>query len=114
MRRILMAAVFVWLFLAGSYGWAASGGQDQMTISGRISDVDRAGKIIAVRFVNPQSQGADEIMIKVTDDTVITSGTKQKSLYNIQQFDPVSVTYYDDGLSGLKALRISDLNQPNC
>ncbi|MFA5093492.1 MAG: hypothetical protein WC543_06130 [Candidatus Omnitrophota bacterium] len=105
--------IFILLSLALTCSWATNDSQSQKTISGRISDVDKVGQIISVRYTDPRSGGADEVNIMVPDDAVITNGTKQWALCDLQQFDPVTVTYYDDGVSGLKAVRIADLNQSN-
>jgi len=43
-------------------------------------------------------------------DSVIQKGTESISLSDILQSDPVTVTYYDDGVNGLKIKRLTDLN----
>jgi hypothetical protein len=92
--------------------WAFEANQNQKTVSGKIADVDRVGSMITVRYFNAAG-AADEINIMVPDEAQIVNGTKIKSLCDINPLDPVRVTYYDDGLSGLKAINIADLNQPN-
>ena len=113
MRIARLMSILVLFSMVISYGWAADNAQSQKTISGKIVDVDHAGSIITVRYVDSSSGAVDEINIVVPDDAEVLNGTKIKSFYDVQQLDPVVVTYYDDGVSGLKAIRIADLNQAN-
>ncbi|MDD5129844.1 MAG: hypothetical protein PHS66_02170 [Candidatus Omnitrophica bacterium] len=112
MRIARIMSILVLSSMVISSGWAADNAQSQKKISGKIVDVDHAGSIITVRYVD-SAGSVDEINIIVPDDAEVLNGTKIKSFYDVQQLDPVVVTYYDDGVSGLKAVRIADLNQAN-
>lgn len=41
------------------------------------------------------------------------NGSERISFLDIERFDPVAVTYFDDGVSGLKAKKTLELNQGN-
>lgn len=110
---IRVISIFVLLFVALGYGWAFDDDQAYKTISGTVSDVDWVKSIITVRFSHPFSGNIDEINIIVPGEAKIMNGAVTKSLSDIGQFDPITVTYYDDGLSGLKAVSITDLNLGN-
>jgi len=113
MRVARAISIFVLLFMAVTWAWAFDDGQSQKTISGTLDDIDWARSIITVRYCDPFSGNMDEINIIVPKDAKITNGPESKDLADLEQSDPVTVTYYDDGLSGLKAERISDLNDGN-
>jgi len=83
---------------------------EEKTISGTIVDLDWVGSTITVHYYPTFSANADEINIKVTGNTVMRRGTSPISLSDIERSDPVTVTYYDDGLNGLKIKRLTDLN----
>ncbi|MFA5199288.1 MAG: hypothetical protein WC442_00030 [Candidatus Omnitrophota bacterium] len=82
----------------------------EKTISGTVVDLDWVSSSITVRFYPEFSTNADEINLKTTMDSVIQKGTNSISLSDILQSDPVTVTYYDDGTSGLKIIRLTDQN----
>lgn len=105
--------VFVLFFMVTVLAWAVDDGQSQKTFSGTVSGIDWVKSIITVRYLDPYSGNADEIDIIVPEGTKIMNGTESKELGDLEQSDPVSVTYYDDGVSGLKAKRITDLNVGN-
>lgn len=91
-------------------GWAYDDGGEKKTISGIVVDMDWVKNMITVRYSDPFSGNSDELNIVVSNDTKITRGTEDISLGDIEQSDPVTVVYYDDGPNGLKAKRITDLN----
>ena len=103
----------VFIFMVVPLGWAADDGQSKKTISGTIDDTDWAKSIITVRYSDTFSGNADEIDIIVPEGTKIMNGPESIDLADIEQSDPVTVTYYDDGVGGLKAKRIMDLNAGN-
>lgn len=86
---------------------------DDKTISGSVSSVDWVSSKLSVGFVDPYSGNSDEIALRVTGDSELTRGTESISLSDIEQSDPVSVTYYKDDFSGLKIRRLKDLNEAN-
>lgn len=106
-------SIFVLFFMVTVYVWAFDDDQSQKTISGTVVDIDWVKSIITVNYFDPITGNADEIDIIVPDEAKITNGTETKLLSDIEQSDPVTVTYYDDGVSGLKAKRIADLNEGN-
>ena len=106
-------SIFVLFFMVTVYAWAFDDGQSQKTISGTVVDIDWVKSIITVNYSDPITGNADEIDIIVPDEAKIMNGTETKLLSDIEQSDPVTVTYYDDGVSGLKAKRIADLNEGN-
>ncbi len=83
---------------------------EEKTISGSVADLDWVGSTITLRYYPAFNTDADEINIKITRDTIMSKGTDSISLSDILQSDPVTVTYFDDRLSGLKARRVVDLN----
>jgi hypothetical protein len=91
-------------------GWAYEDDQEKKTISGIVVDMDWVKNMITVSYCDPLSGNSDELDIVVPNDTKITRGAEDISLGDIEQSDPVTVVYYDDGLSGLKAKRVTDLN----
>lgn len=91
-------------------GWAYEDEQEKKTISGTVVDMDWVKSMITVSYSDPLSGNLDELNIVVPNDAKIMRGTEDISLGDIEQSDPVTVVYYDDGLSGLKAKRITDLN----
>lgn len=110
MRISWTVSIFVLFFMVTVLAWAVDDDQSQKTVSGTISDIDWVKSIITVRYSDPYSGNADEIDIIVPEGIKIMNGTESKDLGDLEQSDPVSVTYYDDGVSGLKAKRIADLN----
>jgi len=88
-------------------------GEEEKTVYGTVAQVDWVGSKLTVRYPQPFSAQHDEINIKVPKDTEITRGTEEISLSDILQSDQVTVSYFDDGLNGLKAIRIADLNLAN-
>ncbi|MFA5092835.1 MAG: hypothetical protein WC543_02680 [Candidatus Omnitrophota bacterium] len=91
-------------------GWTYDNTQTKTTVSGTVADVDWIKSMLTVSYIDPFSGNTDEVNIIIPDDAKITRGTTDISLSDILQSDPVTVTYYDDGVSGLKAIRIADLN----
>ena len=106
-------SVFALFFMSTASGLAFDDNPGQKTISGIVTDIDWVKSIITVRYSDPFSGNADEVDIIVPSDTRIMNGTETEYLSDIEQSDAVTVTYYDDGVSGLKAKRIADLNQGN-
>jgi len=86
---------------------------DDKTISGTISSTDWVKSAVSVRFAQPYTGDMDEVTLRATGDSEIVRGTDSVSLSDIEQGDPVSVTYYKDDLSGLKIRKLSDLNDAN-
>ncbi|MDD5059966.1 MAG: hypothetical protein PHY35_02455 [Candidatus Omnitrophica bacterium] len=82
----------------------------EKTISGTVVDLDWVSSSVTVRFYPEFSTNPDEVNLKTTMDSVIQKGTESISLSDILQSDPVTVTYYDDGVNGLKIKRLTDLN----
>ena len=113
MRMARTMSIFVLLSIVTVYAWAFDGEQGQKTISGSVADIDWVKSIITVRYSDSLSGNTDEINIIVPSGAEITNGTETKDISDIEQSDPVTVTYYDDGLSGLKAKRVVDLNEGN-
>ena len=112
--RIVQAvsiSVFLLFSMAIVCAWASDDGQDKKTISGTVTDADWVKSIITFRYSQPFTADADEVNLIVSPETKITRGSSTISLSDIGQSDPVTVAYYDSGFSGLKAIRISDLNQ---
>jgi hypothetical protein len=105
--------IFTLFFLAIACAWAFEDAQNQKTISGTVEDIDWVRSIITVRYADLYSGNIDEINIVVPSEAKIMNGTETKYLSDLGQSDPVIVTYYDDGLSGLKAKSITDLNAGN-
>ena len=110
MRLSWIMIIFVLLSTAVTCGWTLDDDQGQKTISGTVADIDWVKSMIAVYYFDPYTGESDEIDIVVPSTTKIMNGTEQKSLGDIEQGDLVTVTYYNDGVGGLKAKRIADFN----
>jgi hypothetical protein len=113
MRISWAIIIFVLLSMVVVCGWAADVDQKEKTISGRVADIDWVKSIITVHYSDPVSAEPDEINIAIPEEAEIMDGTSTISVSDINQSDQVTVTYYDDGVSGLKARKILDLNQSN-
>lgn len=107
LRLLGIGILFLTMVVCGSVNALA---QEKTTVSGSVVDVDWIKSILTISYLDPFSGSTDEINIIVPDDAQITRGTTEISLSDILQSDPVNVTYYDDGVSGLKAIKIADLN----
>ncbi len=110
-RLALALSVFVLLSLAPACGWAS--GDDPNTITGRVEDMDSLKSMITVSYADPVSGEKHELDILVPEETKIMNGSEGISFLDIEQFDPVTVTYVDDGAGNLKAKEILELNQAN-
>jgi len=94
-------------------GWALNDTENEKTIAGTIVQTDWVKSMIVVRYFNRALASLDEVNIIVDRNTKMTRGTDTIYLAGILQGDQVTVIYYDDGLSGLKAKKITDLNLGN-
>ena len=112
-RIIRVICIFILLFMITDYTQASDNERNQKTISGIVDDIDWVKSIITVRFSDPFSGDTDEINIIVPSEARITNGAQTEFFSDIDQFDSVTITYYDDGLSGLKVKMIKDLNEGN-
>jgi hypothetical protein len=94
---------------------------EEKSITGTIVHLDWVGSVVTVRYYPtsgsnatqlyyPSNADADEINLIITDNSIIYRGTQTISFGDILLSDPVTVTYYDDGFSGLKIKRLTDLN----
>jgi len=106
--KIISAILLISICLINPSLWAED--VETKTISGTVVDLDWVSSTICVLYSDPYSGKNDELDIKITSDTVMRRGAESISLSDILQSDAVTVTYYDDGASGLKATHITDLN----
>lgn len=83
----------------------------EMTASGRVSDIDWVGSTLTLYCLDSYGEDPDEINFRVTDDSKLTRGSSSISFSDILQGDQVSITYYNDGFSGLKIKHLADLNR---
>ncbi|MDO8661627.1 MAG: hypothetical protein Q7K98_00170 [Candidatus Omnitrophota bacterium] len=86
---------------------------DDKTISGTVTSLDWVKSTLAVRYADPYTGNTDEITLKITGDSELTRGSDSISASDIEQGDPLMVTYYRDDASGLKIRRLTDLNDAN-
>lgn len=104
------AAVLSLLFLAFSspvFCQQETAARELKTVVGEVVAVDWVASALTVRHFDDRiGRGFDEINFIVTHDTVITKGTETVGLFDINQSDQVTVEYYDDSFSGLKAAKI--------
>jgi len=107
MKKSCVALLLIILFFAPSL---AAQVMQEKTISGTVVDIDWVSSTLTVRYYPDFGINADEINLKVTSDSIMHKGTRSISLSDILRSDPVTVTYYDDGTSGLKIKRLADLN----
>lgn len=106
--KIISSILLISICLINSPLWAEDA--EKKTISGIVVELDWVSSTMCVQYSDPYTGNADELDIKVTHDTVMRRGTETISFGDILQSDQVTVSYYDDGLSGLKATRVTDLN----
>ena len=113
MRIVLAVSVFVLFFMAVACGRASADDAVLKTVSGKVIEVDSVKSMITVRYVDPVSGVSNELDIVVPEEAKIKNGTETESFLDIEQFDSITVTYYDDGANGLKAKEILELNPVN-
>ncbi len=75
------------------------------SVDGQVNQIDWVASKLVVDI------GGDEITFIVPDNVKVTRGTEELSVNDIDQNDAVTIYYYDDGVSGLKAVKITD-NSP--
>jgi len=85
----------------------------EKNVSGILIGLDWVSSNITVLYFDPFSGKKDEINIAVTHDTKITRGAETIYFSDLEQSDPVTVVYYDDGSGVLKAKKITDMNLGN-
>lgn len=110
MNRVALA--FLILAFAAAVPASAEDSDDK-TISGTVASVDWVKSVVIVRCSIPYTGNTDELSLRVTSDSELSRGSESISLGDIEQSDPVTVTYYRDDLSGLKIRHLSDLNDAN-
>jgi len=76
------------------------------TIDGQVSQVDWVASKLVVDI------GGDQMTFILPDNVAVAKGTEDVSINDVDQDDAVTVYYYDDGMSGLKAVKITD-NSPD-
>ncbi|MDD5225908.1 MAG: hypothetical protein PHV97_01820 [Candidatus Omnitrophica bacterium] len=107
---VRVTSVFIFFFLAVASGWALDDDPSQNTVTGRVEDIDSLKSMITVRYPDPDTGVEHEIDVFVPEETKIMNGSEEITFLDIEQFDPVTVTYSGDGVSGLKAKEILELN----
>ena len=95
--RILYVLMLLLILSIPCYSQDNSGNPPVSTIDGSVTSVDWVGAVISVN---------NNILISVPPDTVIYKGEDSISLTEVNEGDPVTVTYYDDPDGAHKALRI--------
>jgi len=115
MRRAggISIIIFVLFSVTIACEWVFADSQTPAIISGKVSDLDWVEPTITVRYFDPAQGGYDGLSIAVPREAKIIRGASTITLAEVNLSDPVTVIYYDDGLSGLKAIKISDFNLGN-
>jgi len=108
---VLAASVFILFFMAVASGWAMQDDPSLNTVTGRVEDIDSLKSLITVRYPDPDTGVEHEIDLFVSEETRIMNGSETITFLDIEQFDPVTVTYSGDDVSGLKAKEILELNR---
>jgi hypothetical protein len=103
-----MAIVFLSLFLIAIC--PALPQQEETTIRGKVVDIGWLKRNLSIRTADSRSGRPDHILVQVPKDAELTRGTKSISFLDIKISDSVMVTYYDDGLTGLKVRSLRNLN----
>ena len=109
-----MRTLMIMLFLAvfGSVGFCYAQEGDSQDAKKQIRNVD--GQVSQTDWVSDKlvvDIGGDEMTFIVPDNVVVIRGTDELTPNDLDQNDSVTVYYYDDGVSGLKAVKITD-NSP--
>jgi hypothetical protein len=106
-KVITSLALFLGVFFSsGAYCQEdASESLNIRRVSGQVCATDWVSDKLVVRTF--EFGNTDEITFKVPDDTPVTKGQNNSSLANINIGDKVSVEYYRETFSGLKAVRIT-------
>ena len=86
---------------------------EDKTISGTVTALDWVRSTLIVRYADPYTGNTDELTLRVIGDSELTRGSESISSSDIEQGDPIEVTYYQDDLSGLKVRRLADMNDAN-
>ena len=110
-RFVLGCCVLFVLCLLAVSGWAE--GDESVTVTGKVEEIDSIKFLITVSYADILSGELREIDIRVLDNTKIMNGPEEITFLDIEQFDPVTVSYDGDGAGGFKAQEILDLNRPN-
>ena len=77
------------------------------TITGTITSLDSVGNTLVVRT------DSGDVTFSVADDAVITKGSEQVGLQDIETADPVTVDYKTASGGGNVAVKIVDNNAAN-
>jgi hypothetical protein len=85
----------------------------ERTTTGKIADIDWLGRKLTIRHVEHRTGRPDHITVQVPKDAELTRGSRKMSFLDIKKSDMVTVTYYSDGLGGLKVRRLANLNLGN-
>ena len=112
-RRVCVMSTFILFSLTMICGWTWGDDQGPKTVSGRVVDMDPLTSIITVSYSDPVSGEGHEMDIMVPEETKIMNGPETITFLDIEQFDPVAVTYDGDSVNGFKAREILDLNRGN-
>ena len=105
--RFLFVALFSVSLILPAYSQDNIDNKKVTTIEGQVVTIDWVASEIVVRWFDSRpGYGYDETKITVTRDATITKGTDNIDLFDININDDVTVRYYDDAFSGLKAVSI--------
>jgi hypothetical protein len=94
-----------------SFGQDVESAAAARTVSGTVQEIDWVGAKIAVN-VHGDSASGEGIAFIVPDEAVLTRGSDELELSDIDQGDQVEITYVNTD-SGFKVVRLNDTNMAN-
>ena len=86
-------------------------GQEVKTVKGQIIDLDDQKNILVVKWFDSINLANDQITVFVPKDAIIYKGTNRIGFIELNQFDNITVDYYDDSPGPLIALKVSVVSQ---
>jgi hypothetical protein len=113
MKIIIMILIGVFFGLSVSYGDEGVSGETARTVSGSVAQIDWVGSKITIRVGSFGAGGVDELTLYVPNDAVMTSGTEEITLSDIDQGDEVEIEYVRKSFAGLYVKRLQDSNLLN-
>ncbi|MDP3143416.1 MAG: hypothetical protein Q8N14_05735 [Candidatus Omnitrophota bacterium] len=98
------------IFIAPALAQEETSNRKMQTIKGQIVGMDSMASTVTVRWFQ---NDFDEIVINIPLSCEIQKGSEKIELQDLNFRDEVSVDFYGDGFTGLKAVRITVTRSQN-
>jgi hypothetical protein len=109
--RAKIGVILLSLFLAVACPLLVQG-QDE-TMTGKVVAMDSMSRKLTIRSSDIKTGRPDQTVFRVPKEAELTRGTRSMSFLDINLSDMVTITYYSDGLDGLKIRSLSNHNLGN-